>query len=299
MGMQTSDNRYAVIFVLAGMGVLGLSDNLLRLISTESSLWQFHFLRSTMALACLVVVARFGYGRLWPRRPAAVFARSAMQGLSMLIYFGCLTLMPIGVALAGFFTSPLFVLLIAVIFQGKRVGWVEVAAVIIGFAGALMVIRPDPAALDLVSFLPILAGLLYAIGAVATRAWCEGEGTLTLSAWFFVALLLAGLGGIGLLPAGAAAGAEGFNSRGWMPLSGTSLAWIAAQALGTLIGIACIFRAYVIGEASRVAIFEYSLLVFASIWAWFLWGQGVPALGILGMALIVAAGAVIARRSDP
>ena len=73
--------------------------------------------------------------------------------------------------------------------------------------------------------------------------------------------------------------------------------WIAVQAVGSLIGIGLIFRGYQLGEASQVAVFEYSLLVFASFWAWVLWGQTVPLLGFIGMGLIALAGIVIALRS--
>jgi drug/metabolite transporter (DMT)-like permease len=227
-----------------------------------------------------------------------VLGRSVFVAGAMLIYFGCLALLPIGVVVAGLFTSPMFVLLIAVFFQRKRVGPWRWAAVAIGFAGALLVIRPDPAALDLVAFLPILAGVLYATGAVATRAWCEGEGTMALSAGFFGMLTLFGLAGCLLLPAGGPEGAAGFPLRGWMPLDAGLVFWTAVQAVGSLTGIALIFRGYQIGEASHVAVFEYSLLVFASIWAWVLWSQVVPPLGLAGMAMIALAGIIIALRSD-
>ena len=72
--------------------------------------------------------------------------------------------------------------------------------------------------------------------------------------------------------------------------------WIAIQAVGAMIGILCIFRGYQIGEASQVAVFEYSLLIFASAWAWYLYGQLIPPLGLLGMALIIVSGATVAIR---
>jgi drug/metabolite transporter (DMT)-like permease len=288
----------AALSILAGMATLGLSDNFVPFVTQDGSLWQFHFLRSLMALAVIGAIAMSGHGAIWPKRPRAVLARSAIQAVSMLIYFGCLAFLPIGVVVAGLFTSPLFVALIAAVFQGKRIGPVHMMAIFAGFVGALMVIRPDPAALDLVAFLPILAGLLYAIGAVATRAWCEGESTLTLTAGFFVMLCLMGAVGCLLLP-GTGAGPDGFVARGWMPLSANLIFWIAVQAVGALIGIAFLFRGYQIGEASNVAVFEYSLLVFASGWAWYLWGQAVPPLGIMGMCLIVLSGATIALRRSP
>jgi drug/metabolite transporter (DMT)-like permease len=278
-------------YIIVGMATLGLNDNFIPHIASDGSLWQFHLLRGTLALMVLCAIATLGWGTLRPKRPWAVFGRSLFQAGSMLIYFGCLAILPIGIVVAGLFTSPIFVLLIAMIFQGKRVGWVRSLAIIMGFAGAILVIRPDPAALDLVVFLPMLAGLLYAIGAIATRAWCEGESTLTLSAGFFAMLALFGAVGCLLLPAG-------FAKRGWMPLNADLMFWIVVQTALALVGIFCLFRGYQVGEASHVAVYEYSLLIFASGWAWYLWGDLVSPVAMVGMALIALAGIIIvARRS--
>ena len=296
--LQTVAPNRAVLFILAGMATLGLTDNFVAHVSADSSLWQFHFVRGSFVLLAMTVIAALGFGALRPRRPLAVLARSAIQATSMLIYFGCLSILPIGVVVAGLFTAPLFVALIAAVFQGKRIGHVHLAAILMGFIGALMVIRPDPANIDLVAFLPIFAGLLYAIGAVATRAWCEGEATLSLSAGFFLVLTLMGAVGC-LVLSSTAVGAEGFALRGWMPLNASLTFWLAVQAVGALIGILCLFRGYQLGEASHVAVFEYSLLVFASAWAWYLWGQVVPPLGMFGMVLIILSGSVIALRRNP
>ena len=292
---QTTAPRQAALLILAGMATLGLSDNFVAYVSADSSLWQFHLVRGIMVLAVMGGIAAIGLGVIRPKRPFAVLARSSIQATSMLIYFGCLAILPIGVVVAGLFTAPLFVALIAAGFQGKRIDRVHISAILLGFVGALMVIRPDPANLDLVAFLPILAGLLYAIGAVATRAWCEGEATLALSAGFFVVLTVMGAVGCLILPS-VGTGADGFATRGWMPLDARLMFWMVVQAAGALIGIMCIFRGYQIGEASHVAVYEYSLLIFASGWAWYLWGQSVPPLGMFGMALIVLSGAVIALR---
>ena len=89
--------------------------------------------------------------------------------------------MPIGVVIAGLFTAPLFVLIISAIFQSKSVGLMRWLVVGLGFLEALLVTQPDPSALDLVAFLPVCAGFFYVIGAIATRAWCEGEQTLRLT----------------------------------------------------------------------------------------------------------------------
>ncbi len=295
---DSANPRLAAIMVLAGMFTLGLTDNFVPYISERGSLWQFHLVRSLMAFAVLGCVVLLGYGSFRAQKPLAVIGRSLFQAGAMLIYFGCLSVLPIGVVVAGLFTSPLFVVLISIVFQHQRVGLFRWMAVVAGFIGAMLVIQPDPAALDPVSFLPILAGLLYAIGAVATRAWCEGESTLTLTAGFFGMLGVFGFLGVFAMNGDAPAGHAGFVLRAWGPLDASMLFWLAVQAVGSLIGIAFIFRGYQMGEASRVAVFEYSLLVFSSFWAWLIWGQGVSSLGLIGMVLVAAAGAVIAIRSD-
>ena len=289
----------AACSILAGMFILGLTDNFVPYISERGSLWQFHMVRSVMGIAILLAVVALGFGSLRPQKPLGVFGRSLFQAGAMLIYFGCLSVLPIGVVVAGLFTSPLFVVLISVFVQGKRVGKFRWGAVALGFIGALMVIRPDPSDLNPVAFLPVFAGLLYAIGAIGTRAWCEGESTLTLTAGFFGMLGIFGLLGVFLISGeGAPESHAGFVLRSWGPLDAEMLFWFAVQAVGSLIGIGLIFHGYLVGEASHVGVFEYSLLVFASFWAWVLWGQSVPVLGIIGMVLIAVAGAVIAVRSS-
>lgn len=295
---QANANLHAALFILAGMMTLGVSDNFVPFIADTSSLWQFHLVRGGMVLSILCSAALLLKSDIRPKRFWPVFGRSAAIALSMLIYFGCIPIMPIGVVVAGLFTSPLFVLLISVLFLGQKVGPWRVLAVLIGFVGAVMVIRPDPSALDPLAFLPVLAGLLYAISAVAVRAWCEEESTSTLTVMFFAMLVFFGVVGVLVFPS-EGQGAAGFATRGWMPMTWHNFAWYVAQAIGAAIGIVCLFRAYQIGEASKVAVYEYSMLVFASFWAWVIWGQTVTALGLLGMVLIFVAGAIIAIRSEP
>ena len=288
----------AALSILGGMFALGITDNFVPYISETGSLWQFHMVRGILAVVLLLVAAAFGIGVIRPLSWRAVLGRSLFPASAMLIYFGCLSVLPIGVVVAGLFTAPMFVLLMSVVFLGERVGAVRICAVLLGFVGALLVIQPDPQALDPVSFLPIVAGMLYAVGALVTRLWCANEGTIALSAGFFGMLAVFGAIGLMFLPAGGPGGFDGFVLRGWVPLTGEMWFWISVQAVGSIIGIGLIFRGYLLGEAGYVAVFEYSLLVFASFWAWVLWGQTVGPLALFGMILIAGAGAVITLRTD-
>lgn len=299
--MQDVQPLKSTAYTLSGMAILGAADNAIPNLSAETGLWLFQALRTAMIVPLMVLFAALGLGVLRAKRPGRVLARNFFTGTALLIYFGCLAFLPIGVVVAGMFTAPIFVLLISVVFRGMSVGRWRWLAVGLGFAGALMVVWPDEGGLSLLAAMPILAGVFYAIGAVATRAWCEGEDSLVMTLGYFLVLGVYGLGGViwlALWPVDPVPeGAAGWLVRGWVAPGPGVLFWTFVQALGSSVGVLFLTRGYILGEASFVAINEYSLILFASIFALIFWGQALGIVEIAGMALIVLSGALIAIRS--
>ena len=290
----------AIAFVLAAMALFGLIDNYIRLAAETGGLWQFHLLRALVALAVLAVVAAMWRISLRPRRPAWVAARSLLAAVAMVIYFGCLGLMPIAEAVAGLFTAPLWVVIFSVLFWRERVGPRRVFAVLCGFVGIVLVLRPDAGNLSPLTVLPVVAGAVYAMGNIATRRWCAGEGTLTLLAGFFGCMALVGAAGvivIALWPLPVAPGADGFITRGWVTPGGIFGVMIVVQGVGSLLGVGLTIRAYQMADATFVAVFENTLLLFATLWAVVLWGEVPDAPALAGLALIAFAGGLIAWAS--
>ncbi len=291
----------AAFLTVAAMALIGLIDNYVRLIAGEAGLWQFHLMRTAVALPLIAGVARLLGWRLLPLRPLPVLGRSLFISGSMLLYFGCLALLPIGQVVAGLFTAPIFVALISAMFYGTRIRPMQIVAVGLGFAGILLILRLDAGSLSLLSLMPVLAGLFYAIGNIATRQWCRGENALTLLFGFFGFMGLWGGLGLTLLavwPQAVAEGADGFILRGWVAPSGLFLGLVLMQAVGAIIGVWMIVRAYQIAEAPRVAVFENTLLVFAAVWAWLLWGETLDLTALAGMAAIGLAGVLIAMAPE-
>ena len=281
--------------------VIGLVDNYVRVIAAQSGLWQFHAMRTAMILAAIALLAA-AFGLRWrPLRPGAVALRSALHGTAILIYFAGLGFLPVAQVAAGLFTAPIFVLLISRVFFGQPLGPVRIVAVAAGFAGVVLLLGPAGATgLGWASVLPVVAGAFYGLGNIATRRWCEGESTLTLTAGFFLALGLIGLVGMAVLsvvPLPVAEGPRGFLTRGPLWPGGELILWTAVQAAGSLIAVGAMVRAYQLADASRVAILEYVVLPVAALWSWIIWGE-VPGLAaVAGIALIAAAGAAIVLRA--
>lgn len=282
------------------MFALGLTDNLVVLVTEQSSLWVFQTLRGLVAVGIIAVLAMLGVTHLRAKRPFWVFLRNFFNATALLIYFGCLAFLPIGVVASGFLTAPIFVLIFSVLFLGLRAGPLRWCAVALGFAGALMVVWPDDGSLTWLSVMPIASGLFYAISALGTRSWCEGEGTMVMTFAYIAILGLMGAVGLVVLtiwPVLAPEGADGWVFRGYVPPDMTTWLVVLAQAVGSIIGVLLLTKGYQLGEPSFVAINEYSMIIFASFFAWILWGQILGPVALVGIGCIILSGSIIALRS--
>jgi drug/metabolite transporter (DMT)-like permease len=286
--------------MLAAMAVIGVIDNVIPLLAEVVGLWQFYLMRTVLSIPLIYGLAAIGLGQVAPRKWGAVVLRSFLVAVSMMFYFAALALMPYAEALAGLFTSPIFIVLISVLFMGMRIGRVRILAVLLGFAGVLFVLQPDLSNFDWLILLPVAGGFFYALGAIATRSLCEGESTVSMLFGMLIAQAVMGLVGLGVLelwPLPVAEGADGFVTRGWVWPVWEVTHWVLVQAVGSVLGVFLIIKAYQLGEASFVAVFEYSVMIVGPAFAWIVFGQDIGLWQMFGIALIILAGATIAVRS--
>jgi drug/metabolite transporter (DMT)-like permease len=299
---ETTNRLGAAALAILGYAVLiGYTDNYVRVIAAEAGLWQFHATRTAMAIALFAAATPLLGLTLRPVSWRAVAARSAVHGVGMLVYFGCLAFLTVAQVAAGLFTAPIWVLIFARFLFGQRIGPLRIAAAAVGFLGVVLVLTPGTdQPLGWASLFPVVAGALYALGNLATREWCAAESAATLTLGFFLAMGAAGLAGMGLLalvPVAAPDGTDGFILRGWVWPSGTFLWWTFVQAVGSAVAVGLMVRGYQLAEASRVAVLEYVILPVSAGWGWILWGEVLGWTAVLGMGLIVAAGVLISVRA--
>ena len=287
----------AAFSILGAMALIGYIDNLLGVLTETSSLWMFHFMRSLIAVPLLIALAMLVRMRVRPVNWQAVIARSFFITAAMLLYFGALAFLPITQAVAGLFTSPLFVLAITTGILREPVGRLTWFAAPLGFVGVVLVLQPWSDQSSPLAPLAVISGLFYAISAIATRRWCAQESTATLVLGSFIGLGLCGVLGVvilsGLAPS-APVGTDGFLLRGWVAIDSTAMWIILIQAVGSIVAVGLITKAYQIGEAPFVAVFEYTLLMFASVWAFVLFGDVPGSVAVIGISLIFVAGAGLA-----
>ena len=281
-------------FILASTVTIGFIDQFVRIIAETSSLWTFHVIRTAMIWALVLGWLALTGRRLRVANWRGLVARSGIMATALMIYFGALGFLPVAQAAAGLFTAPIWVLILSSAVFGLPVGPVRIAAVFIGFAGVVMVLSPDPAAIRPLVFLPVLGGAFYAMGAIATREWCAAESALVVALGSFTAQGIWGLAGIAAI--GAFGPGDGFLGQGWVWPDMEVMAWCVVQAGGSLLAVICLTRGYQLAEASLVSVFEYSVLGFSALFGLLLWGEALSPVSLAGLGLIAAAGSLIVLR---
>lgn len=294
------NGRSAATTMVAAMAVIGVIDNYIAVISQDVSIWQFMIVRGAFALPIIIMLSFLGLGTMRPIRTWAVGIRSLLIAISMLFYFGSLSFMPIAQGLAGLFTSPIFILIITAFILKERIGPVRILAVGLGFVGIILVLELEASSLSWVNFIPVFGGLFYALGSVATRQLCDGESTVSLLSMLLTIQCIMGFCALVILSIygpDVPYGSDGFLLRGWIWPITEVLPYIVLQSVGSILGIGLIIRAYQIGDASYVAVYEYSVFIFAPLYAWLVFSQDMTLVQASGIALIAGAGVLITLRS--
>lgn len=288
------------LLIAGGMTLVGFIDNLVRAVSNDANVWQFHLLRSAMALVLLAawLSARGALGRLGARRPWAVALRSAVMTAAMMLYYAALPVLPIAQVAAGMFTSPLWIIAISALFLGERIGPRRVLAIAAGFTGALLILQPDAEGLNLAALLPLGGGALYGVTILLTRRLCAEETTETIVLGAFLGYGAAGALGclaLALWPAPAAlVAAAPFVFAPWGAVDGRLLLWVLGFAFGAVAALALVTRGYQTTESASAALYDYAFIVSAGVFGWLFWGQTLDAVALIGVALVIGAGGFLA-----
>ncbi|WP_373634754.1 DMT family transporter [Yoonia sp. SS1-5] len=281
----------AVGLALAASAILSFIDNFVGVVSQEAGLWQFQVFRTVFAIPLLLIAARMSGRVIRPVNVPRLAVRSLAVSVGLLIYFASLGALPVSQAGAGLFSAPLWVVLLSVVLFRQKIGGMGTFAVVIGFAGALMLLQPDFGNLTALSLMPLAAGLFYGLGMMLTRHWCSDESAIALAIGIFATI---GAAGLVMLIVVTFWPGDTFITAPWSQPSPRFLWLTLFQAVGAVVAVTLIAQAYRIGNPAVVAVFEYSFLIFASLWAFLLWGTPTNPLAWAGIAVILTSGILMA-----
>jgi len=245
------------------------------------------FARNLFALVPLApLLLRAGPAAFKTRRPIGHALRCGIGLVSTACSFTALDHLPLPNHVAITFTAPLFVTALAIPLLGEVVGWRRWLATVVGFAGVLIMVRPDGAAfLDNALFIGTLWGLAasftYALVTIVMRQLSSTEASLTTVAYFTLA---------GILVGGA------FLPFSFVMPTPRDAVLLALVGLLGGVGQVLITDAVRYGPTSIVAPFDYTGMLYALVIGWMVWSD-VPSTEVLvGAAVITASGLFILHR---
>ncbi|MGE4247566.1 MAG: DMT family transporter, partial [Parvibaculaceae bacterium] len=157
--------------IVAGVAIFSVQDLVIKLLSGDYPLHQAMTIRSLTAtpLLLLLVLYEVGWNGVIARRPGALLLRGVVMFCAYTGYYLGLAAMPIATCIALFFTAPLFITILSIPLLGERAGPRRWAAVLFGFTGMLVMLRPDSDVFIWTSLLPVFAALCYGLSQIMAR----------------------------------------------------------------------------------------------------------------------------------
>ena len=275
-------NTRGVVWVLVACAGFSAMLVLVKFLGRDLPSTQIAFFRCWVGLALLApMIVRAGPGILRSRAWKLHIGR-ALAGITAIgCGFYAFTHLPMATATAVTFTKPLFMIVLAMLFLGEIVRWRRGVATLVGFLGVLIMLRPGAGTLDPALLVSLMQALAIAIAVVLVKKVPKEEPNLTIMAYFAILSTA-----VMAVPAALV----------WQPM--TAAHWAMGIGVG-LFGVAsqwAIINGYRIGEATAVAPFDYTRLLFAGGFGLLFFAEVPDLWTVAGAAVIVASTVYIARR---
>lgn len=272
-----------IAYMLAAGGTLTVMDAGIKWLTDEYPVPQIGFMRYAVGIVVAVVFAwRFGgIATLRTSRPIGHALRSIFNLGTMLTFYYALDLLPLADTIAIGYAAPLFMTILSVPLLGERVGWRRWSAVVVGFAGVIVIVQPSPSGIGPGALFALAAAMLYALTLVTSRQLSTTESSHTILFYYSVFVLIA---------------LAGFMPAMWVTPRLEDLWIILLVGIGGSFGQFFLNQAFRYGEVSLLAPLDYVALIWATLLGFLLWGDIPSAWMWIGAAVIVASGIYIIRR---
>ena len=275
----------AIIFNLLAWVMLPIMDGFAKYLSTELPVLQITWARYFFTVVFTFPLMLFFFKKylVWTDKPKLQLIRGLILLTANISFFYSISVISLPKALTLAFVAPLVVTAFSPFFLGESVGYRRWAAVIIGFIGSLVVIRPGFLEINLASLAALGTGIMYGFYLIITRKLSTSDNPL-------LTLLLTGVVGAII--------ATTFMPFVWV--SPTFNQWSIMAAIGLF---ACIGHLFIIlslkyADASKLAPFSYFEIVTNIIIAYYFFGDFPDSWTFLGLFIIVFSGIYISRREN-
>ncbi|MFY0693390.1 MAG: DMT family transporter [Paracoccaceae bacterium] len=274
-----TDNTRGALFMLGSMTAFTVNDACMKALSDELPLFQALFLRSVAVIVALVLLAasKGAFNFSLSRRDKKLIAlRSLVEVGAAYFFISALFNMPIANVTAILQALPLTVTLAGAVFLGEAVGWRRLSAILIGFLGVMLIIRPGGEGFTIYSLYVLAAVACVTIRDLAARRMSRDVPSLLVALSAAIAVMLF-------------SALMSFSIE-WVQVSPKAATQLLAASVFVIGGYVFSVAAMRVGEIGFVAPFRYSSLLVALVLGFFIFREWPDALTLLGSAIVVATG---------
>ncbi|AVA21822.1 DMT family transporter [Rhizobium sp. CB3171] len=277
--MPRTKNTQGALYMAAAMAGFSCSDALSKSVIAVMNAGEIMFLRGLFTSIFVFLLAwNMGALRSWKVILQPMIAlRVVCEGIAAATYITALGMMPIANASAILQALPLAVTLGAALFLKEPVGWRRWTAIVVGFVGVLIIIRPGPDGFTTAALLVVASMFATAARDLATR--CVSKDVPSLMVTVCTAVSISIFGALSIAPLG-----------GWQPITFTPFSHILLASILVLVGYQSVIQAMRTGEISFVAPFRYLSLIWSALLGLLFFSEMPDAWTMIGSAIVIASG---------
>jgi len=266
-------------FMLAAVFLFGVNSATGKWLVAKYPVGEFLMLRSAMTLLLLTpFVWRAGMAAIVKTpRPGLQFLRVVLASAEVAMFFWAVSQMPLADTQTFYLAGPIYVTALSVLLLRERVGWRRWSAVLIGFTGVVIALRPSSASLTLPALIALGGSILYALLMITTRILRETEDTILMTTQFLAIFAFSAL----TVP------------FGWITPSAIDLLIFSFLGAASVLSLFCVVRSLKLASASVVVPYQYTLILWSVLFGWLVFGELPDASTMIGAAIIVGAGLYI------
>ena len=293
--VSTLDATNGAIILVFGLFLFSIQDIIIKHFSDHYSVLQIVFVRGMIALGLLLLMITFTREviSLKSRRPVLMVARGLLGFSSYTTYYLALAAMPLAEVVSITFTMPLFVTAMSALILGEKVGVRRWSAVVGGFIGVLIILSPSGEFNSLAVLFAFAAAVTYASQTILTRFLGSHDHPMTIA--FNAILVFTIASGIlslllvsGTISISSNHPSLAFFGRDWR--TPTDLDFMLMLVIGVIaaVGFYCLSKAYCSAEASTIAPFEFTYIVWAVIFGYLFWNEVPGTTTIFGIFVLIS-----------
>ena len=275
----------AIIFNLLAWVMLPIMDGIAKYLSADLPVLQITWARYffTVFFTLPIMFFIFKKNLVWTTKPKLQFLRGLILLIANICFFYSISVISLAKALTLAFIAPLIVTSFSPFFLGEKVGYRRWLAVIIGFVGSLVVIRPGFVEINLASIAALITGVMYGFYLIITRKLSSSDNPL-------LTLLLTGVVGAIIISL--------IMPIVWVQPSLTQWSLMAAVGIFACIGHFFLILSLKYADASKLAPFSYFEIITNIIIGYYFFGDFPDKWTFIGLFIVVSAGIYIFRREN-